>query len=155
MTRAGPITRAALLPAMAGLLATIGALAAAPTQAANCTLSVQEVVFGIYDTLSNQSLDSAGSISVSCDATASFTVALSPGHGTMLGRQMQSGADSMTYNLFTDSLRSVIWGDGTGGTVLANGSGTSVTYAVYGRIPPAQKIPAGVYSDSISVTLTF
>lgn len=155
MTQTGAVVRAARPPAIAGLLLMLGAFAAAPAQAANCTLSVQGVVFGSYDTLSNQNLDSAGSISVSCDSTDTFTVALSPGHGTMLARQMQSGADSMTYNLFTDSLRSIIWGDGTSGTSLASGSGTSATFAVYGRVPPAQKIPAGAYTDSITVTLTF
>ncbi len=155
MTRIGPVMRTARPTAMAGLLLIIGAFAAMPAQTANCTLAVQSVVFGSYDTLSNQNLDSAGSISVSCDSTDTFTVALSPGHGTMLARQMQSGADSMTYNLFTDSLRSIVWGDGTSGTSLASGSGTSATFAVYGRVPPAQKIPAGIYTDSITVTLTF
>jgi spore coat protein U-like protein len=155
VTRAWNLLSAVRPMAMAGLLATISALAAPPTQAANCTLSAQGVVFGIYDTLANQNLDGTGSVSVSCDTNASFTVALSPGHGTTLLRQMQGGADVMTYNLFTDSLRSIIWGDGAGGTALANGSGTSVTYAVYGRIPPGQKIRAGAYSDSITVTLSF
>jgi spore coat protein U-like protein len=153
--RAGYEAPAARPMAMAGLLTFIGAFAAPPTQAAACTLSAQAVVYGIYDTLANQNLDGTGSVSVSCDTNASFTVALSPGHGTMLLRQMQGGADVMTYNLFTDPLRSIIWGDGTGGTSLANGSGTSVTYAVYGRIPPGQKIRAGAYSDSITVTLSF
>jgi len=80
---------------------------------------------------------------------------LSSGHGTMLSRQMQSGAYSMTYNLYSDSLRSIIWGDGTSGTMLVSTSGTSATYAVYGRIPAAQNLPAGSYNDSIAVTLTF
>jgi spore coat protein U-like protein len=155
VTRTGPVMHIGRPAAMAGLLLMLGAFAAAPAQAANCTLAVQSVVFGSYDTLSNQNLDSAGSISVSCDSTDSFTVALSPGHGTMLARQMQSGADSMTYNLYTDSLRSIVWGDGTGGTSLASGSGTGATFAVYGRVPPSQKIPAGVYTDSITVTLNF
>jgi len=73
----------------------------------------------------------------------------------MLSRQMQSGAYSLTYNLYTDSLRSIIWGDGTSGTMLVGTTGTSATYAVYGRIPAAQDLPAGSYNDSITVTLTF
>jgi spore coat protein U-like protein len=130
-------------------------IVAAPAYAVNCTLGVQSVIFGSYDTLSAQSTDSAGSISVSCDSSDSFTIALSSGHGTMLARQMQSGAYSMTYNLYTDSLRSIIWGDGTGGTTLVSTSGTNATYPVYGRIPAAQNLPAGSYNDSIAVTLTF
>jgi len=139
----------------AAWMAAIIALAAAPAYAANCTLQVQGVAFGSYDTLSTQNTDSAGSVSVSCDSPDTFTIALSSGHGTMLSRQMQSGAYSLNYNLYTDSLRSIIWGDGTGSTTLVSTTASSATYAVYGRIPAAQNLPAGSYNDSITVTLTF
>jgi spore coat protein U-like protein len=153
--RGSPMAHPVWPLAVAGILAGIAGLGVGPAQAANCTLTAQGVVFGTYDTLSNQNLDGAGSISVSCDSSDSFTLALSSGHGTMLARQMQSGTASMTYNLYTDSLRSSIWGDGTGGTTLISATATSAIYAVYGRIPPAQNIPAGAYSDSITVTLSF
>jgi len=139
----------------AGWTAAIVVCSATPAYAVNCTLAVQSVIFGSYDTLSAQNTDSAGSVSVTCDSSDSFTIALSSGHGTMLSRQMQSGAYSMTYNLYSDSLRSIIWGDGTSGTMLISTSGTGATYAVYGRIPAAQNLPAGSYNDSIAVTLTF
>jgi spore coat protein U-like protein len=139
----------------AGCVAAIAGFGATQAYAVNCTLGVQSVIFGSYDTLSAQNTDSAGSVSVSCDSSDSFTIALSSGHGTMLSRQMQSGAYSMTYNFYTDSLRSIIWGDGTSGTVLVSATGTSATYAVYGRIPAGQNLPAGSYGDSIAVTLTF
>ena len=139
----------------AGWIAAIAALGVTPVYAVNCTLGVQGVTFGPYDPLSAQSTDSAGSISVSCDSSDTFTIALSSGHGMMLSRQMQNGAYSMTYNLYTDSLRSVVWGDGTGSTTLVSATGTGATYAVYGRIPPAQNLPAGTYNDSIIVTLMF
>jgi spore coat protein U-like protein len=139
----------------AGWIAAIVVFGATQAYAVNCTLGVQSVIFGSYDTLSAQNTDSAGSVSVSCDSSDSFTIALSSGHGTMLSRQMQSGAYSLTYNLYTDSLRSIIWGDGTSGTMLVGTTGTSATYAVYGRIPAAQDLPAGSYNDSITVTLTF
>jgi spore coat protein U domain-containing protein, fimbrial subunit CupE1/2/3/6 len=142
-------------PKAAGWIAAIVALGATPAHAVNCTLGVQGVTFGSYDTLSAQNTDSAGGVSVSCDSSDTFTIALSSGHGTMLSRQMQSGAYSMAYNLYTDSLRSIIWGDGTSGTTLVSTTGTSATYEVYGRIPAAQNLPAGSYNDSIIVTLTF
>lgn len=139
----------------AGWIAGIVAFSATPVYAANCTLGVQSVIFGPYDPLSAQNTDSAGSVSVSCDSSDTFTIAFSSGHGTMLSRQMQSGGYSMIYNLYTDSLRSIVWGDGTGGTSLVSTTGTSATFAVYGRIPAAQNLPAGSYNDSIVVTLTF
>jgi spore coat protein U-like protein len=133
----------------------IGLLAAVPAGAASCTMGIINVVFGTYNTLSASSLDGAGSVSVTCDVTSSFQVALSKGQGSFAARQLQSGVNVLYYNLYTDTLRSLIWGDGTAGTTLVSGSGTAATYTVYGRIPGGQNLPAGSYGDSITVTLNF
>jgi spore coat protein U-like protein len=133
----------------------IGLLAAIPVGAAGCSMGIINVVFGTYNTLSISSLDGAGSVSVTCDVTSSFQVALSKGQGSFAARQLQSGANVLYYNLYTDALRSLIWGDGTAGTTLVSGSGTAATYTVYGRIPGGQNLPVGSYADSITVTLDF
>jgi spore coat protein U-like protein len=132
-----------------------GQLAAVPAGAAGCSMGIVNVVFGVYNTLSASSLDAAGSVSVTCDVTSSFQIALNKGQGSFAARQLQSGANVLYYNLYTDALRSLIWGDGTVGTTLASGSGTAATYTVYGRVPGGQNLPAGSYSDSITVTLNF
>ena len=141
--------------AIAAALAAIGLSATVPAVAASCTVAVIGVSFGTYDTLYGQSLDGAGSLTVTCDVGDSFTMALSSGHGTLLARQMQNGTNVLYYNLYTNTLRSILWGDGSNGTTLVNGSGTSGTYTIYGRIPGGQRLPAGTYNDSITVTLTF
>jgi len=151
MTRPGDARRA--IAAVAMLV--IGSLAGESGWAANCTISVISVVFGTYNTLSLASLDGAGSVAVSCDVTDSYTVALSSGQGTFTARKLLSASNMMYYNLYSDALRSVIWGDGTMGTALVNGSGTGATYTVYGRIPGGQNLPAGSYTDTITVTLDF
>ena len=135
----------------------IGLWGAVPAGAACSTFSIISVVFGTYNTLSATSLDGAGSVTVSCDSGDSYTIDLSSGQGTFAARKLESGANVMYYNLFTDAQRSVIWGDGTGSTGLVSGggTGTSITYTVYGRIPGGQNLPAGSYSDMITVTLNF
>jgi spore coat protein U-like protein len=140
--------------AWAAMLA-IGLFAAVPAGAVSCSMGIVNVVFGTYNTLSASSLDGAGSVSVTCTVSSSFQVALSKGHGSFAARQLQSGANVLYYNLYTDALRSLIWGDGTVGTTLVSGSGTAATYTVYGRIPGGQNLPAGSYGDSITVTLDF
>jgi spore coat protein U-like protein len=137
------------------LLAAAGVLTASSAGAVTCGLTLVGVVFGSYDTLSGQNVDSAGSVSVSCDAGDSYSIALSPGHGTMLARQMQGGTSLLYYNLYTDALRTIIWGDGTSGTATVSASGTGGLYTVYGRIPASQNVPAGTYTDTLTVTLTF
>jgi spore coat protein U-like protein len=126
-----------------------------PAGAAGCSLNAPGVAFGIYDALASASLDGAGTISVSCDAFASYTLALSPGQGTMAARRLQSCGSVLFYNLYTDALRAVVWGDGSGGTALVGGSGTGGSHTVYGRIPARQNVVAGAYSDTIIITLAF
>jgi spore coat protein U-like protein len=133
----------------------LSALGAVTATAATCTFGMVSVVFGNYETLTNTSLDGTGSITVTCDTTDSYTVALSSGHGTLLDRQMQVGSSVLHYNLYSDALRSVIWGDGTSGTSLVSGSAASTAYSIYGLIPGGQKIPAGTYADTITITLSF
>jgi spore coat protein U-like protein len=83
---------------------------------------------------------------------ASFTVSLSSGNGTIADRRMIGGAAQLSYNLYKDSSRVVIWGDGAGGV---SSIGTNVDLPVYGRIPASQNVPANVYLDAITVTVTF
>lgn len=132
------------------------ALAATPLAAATCGLSVQGVSFGSYDFQSSQNLDSVGHITVTCDVSAPFTVALNAGlTGTFTSRTMQSGSHLLSYNLYTDTAHVSVWGDGTGGSTTVSGSGTSVGYPVYGSAPAGQNPYAGSYSDTVTVTLSF
>jgi spore coat protein U-like protein len=151
-TRRGAGVRGRCSLLLAFVVALLGPTVAA---AVNCTLNVQSVIFGSYDALSSQSVDSVGGVMVTCDAFASYSVTLSPGRGTFGARELQSASDVLYYNLYTDALRTFIWGDGAVGTVLVNGSGTTSSQVIYGRIPARQNVPAGVYTDVLTVTLLF
>jgi spore coat protein U-like protein len=61
--------------------------------------------------------------------------------------------DGLRFNLYRDSARQEIWGDGTGNTFVVTGTGTGniISFTVYGRIPGGQRIPAELYSDQINV----
>jgi len=136
-------------------VAGLGLLGAAAAGAANCVLAAVGVVFGNYGTLSNTALDGTGVVTVTCLLTDSYTITLSSGNGTLLQREMLSGTNVLNYNLYTDTARTLIWGDGTSGTSIVSGSGTLATYSIYGLIPGGQNVPAGIYSDSLVVTLNF
>lgn len=140
--------------AFAALAGTLIAATAAPASAATCSVSSPGLAFGSYDALASSSLDGVGNINVSCDVSASFTIALSAGSGSFEQRLMTAGASQLGYNLYTDASRTTVWGDGiTGNTVSATGD--AVTVSVYGRIPARQNVPAGVYADSITVTVSY
>ncbi|MGN6314236.1 MAG: Csu type fimbrial protein [Rhodanobacteraceae bacterium] len=131
------------------------ALLFAPIASATCSLNVQGVNFGSYDFMSSQNLDSTGHVTVTCDVSSSFSIGLSTGAGTYASRTMQNGAHQLSYNLYTDPAHTMVWGDGTGGSVVVSGSGTNVDEVVYGSAPAGQNPYLGAYSDAITVTLTF
>jgi spore coat protein U-like protein len=75
---------------------------------------------------------------------------------------MLRGADQLTYNVYSNSARTQIWGNGTnstftitGGFTLNNNTTRSRNHTLYGRIPPLQDITAGTYNDTLVTTLTF
>jgi spore coat protein U-like protein len=71
---------------------------------------------------------------------------------------MANGANLLNYAVYTDSARSTVWGDGGAGataTIDGTGSGTAQSTTIYGRIPAGQTVPAGSYSDTVNVTVTY
>lgn len=131
----------------------------------SCTVSASGVGFGVYNPFSDSSLDSTGTVTVSCFGLLGgvFQVALSTGgSGTFSPRRMASGANTLTYNLYVDSSRTQIWGDGSGGTSIQSLNcillclGAPQNFTVYGRIPASQTgAHSGTYGDTITVTVTF
>lgn len=124
----------------------------------NCNISATNVAFPASGLLTSQ-INATGTITVQCTAGGAYQVSLSSGaSGTMGARTMlRSGGGTVTYQLYTDSARTRVWGDGSGGTLTATGVGTgaSTNLTVYGAVP-AQTTPApGNYSDTITATISF
>ena len=140
--------------ARAVLACALIAVSASPASAVTCGVSSAGVAFGSYDTLISTPLDGVGTISVNCLLPTPFTVALSAGSGTFAQRQMTAGATQLGYNLYTDATRTIVWGDGISGSTVS-ASGTSVDLSIYGRVPAGQNVAAGVYSDSIVITVSY
>ena len=139
---------------------------------ADCTVSVVGVSFGIYDPYLTTPDDSVGDITVTCTHLSGpaievrYTVTLSTGSsGSFAPRQLRSGPAMLGYNLWSDSGRSSIWGNGSAGTVIVSGAlrvgpgqgngSRSAVHSIYGRIPALQDAAEGDYVDSIVATLTY
>jgi spore coat protein U-like protein len=133
---------------------------------ATCSVSTSGEAFGNYDSIGGQERDTLGTITVTCSGTIGDTVndsiSLTSGSGSYSQRSLSGPSTGLDYNLYTDSSRTVVWGDGTNGTqTLSDGfvlSSSTETrqYTVYGRIPAGQtQCPVGTYNDSIIVTLTY
>ena len=152
-------SRSAKLLAVAALLVLSWGKASAQM---NCIITVAPLTFGVYTPGDLVPLDSTGQLDISCRGqNGLLSVAMSTGtSGSFVSREMQSGVFAMMYNIFVDAARSIIWGDGTGGTTLISlvkqtSGRQDYTLPVHGRIPAQQSVAAGTYADDILITVSF
>jgi spore coat protein U-like protein len=128
----------------------------------NCTIAATGLSFQTGASgLLNQDLTTQGSLTVQCTNNDAYKITLSPGASTVqTARTMvgTAGGATVNYQLYTDSARSLIWGDGTGGTVASTGTGTgnSQTIIIYGKVPAQSPTPRPTtYTDTITATIYF
>lgn len=159
----GHLCRRSLPGALRGAIIAAGlAVLPAPASAApSCAFnSLIPVSFGVYDVLSaSPNINGVGSITIRCQGggPSTFVVSLSTGQSnSYASRVMTSGGNSLNYNLYTSSGRTIVWGNGTGGsntrTVSRN---TTTTLSIFGKIPAEQDVAVGGYLDSITATVQF
>lgn len=146
------------------MLAALLAMLAAPSLAAtSCSFkSSAPVDFGAYDVFSaSANLDGVGSIAIKCHGGGGPTFSVSLGSGMWssgyASRRMRHDGDNfLNYNLYTDVRRTLVWGDGTGGSRTRTAAANSdTTLSIYGGIPAGQDVAAGIYLDNITVTVAF
>ena len=130
-----------------------------------CTINTSSIRFGNYDSFSSTSSDTAGTVTINCTSDvlkANLTLSQSSTSGSFNPRQMKrsGGADLLNYNIYTDVARTIIFGNGVGGTTdvgLKRPTGKPAPWSqmidIYGRIPPGQDIPVGSYSDTLTITI--
>lgn len=131
----------------------------------SCSVEVMPVNFGNYSPFSTEATTGLGKITVNCVAQTagqvSYTISLNTGRGRFLNRAMVLDSRRLQYNLYTDSAYQFIWGDGTVGTNVVNDDysiikgNNSKTYPVFGKIPAAQNIRVGVYTDILTLTVDY
>ena len=139
-----------------------------------CNLSVTPLAFGVYDTLGALDNRVNGDVAIDCrllDPNAaqriSYSIAIGAGNsGSFAQRTMRAPGrtDLLAYNVYLNSVSpATVWGDGTGGAVAATGSITvnkntprrPVSLPMIGVIPARQPVGAGVYGDTLTVTITW
>lgn len=130
-------------------------LVAAPARATNCTVSPESLSFGVYNPFNGSASDTAATITVTCDAETAFEIALGPGSGSVAARTMAAGSDTMAYNLYIDPQRTRVWGEGAGASDTVSAVSAQGYFTVYARAPAGQNLRPGLYTDVISVTVTY
>ncbi|MCI0466362.1 MAG: spore coat U domain-containing protein [Beijerinckiaceae bacterium] len=165
--QAGLLLKAALAAILAACLSH-GAAEAATTTAtfqsqitivADCQIPTTNTLnFGSNGALL-ANVDATTTFSVQCTNTTPYDIGLNQGTtagGTTATRLMTSGSATVSYQMFSDAARTVNWGNTVGtDTVAATGNGAAQSYTIFGRVP-AQTTPApGLYTDTVTITVTF
>jgi len=71
-------------------------------------------------------------------------------------RRMTAGAGKyLVYQVYSDVARGTVWGNTAPTGVALTGTGVSQTLTAYGSVPPAQLVAQGVYTDQLSITITY
>jgi spore coat protein U-like protein len=125
--------------------------------ASNCNVAAQAINFGTQGTI-GVNVDTTGGVTVSCTSGTTYNVGLDGGHANAgpSGRVMSLGAQTVSYGLYIDPARTLVWGNTIGSnTVAGTGSGSPLLIPVYARVPPQVTSGAGVYNDTIVVTITY
>lgn len=68
---------------------------------------------------------------------------------------MALGSQAVTYGLYKDAARSQPWGSAGTQLVTGSGAGAAQNLPVYGRVLPQSTPPAGSYTDTVVVTVTY
>jgi spore coat protein U-like protein len=116
------------------------------------------LAFGVYDPLAAAPADSSSTMSYRCPKGQAVQISLDAGlAGSFSARALTMGTERLLYNLYLDAARTIVWGDGTGGSqvgpgVTTHGAGGTTTVYVFGRVPAGQDVAAGTYADTIRVT---
>ena len=129
-----------------------------------CSVSAPTINFGTYNTIDTISLP-ASDLTVSCNGffgTVTPTVQLSSGSGTYANRIMNDPAgNSLSYNLYTNSSYTTVFGDGTQGTDDYVGTSKTIFFStvnynvpVYAQLPGGQNVAPGSYTTSQPITVT-
>ncbi|MFT3726180.1 MAG: spore coat U domain-containing protein [Hyphomonadaceae bacterium] len=132
-----------------------------------CSVTGNTISFGSYAPTAPGDVKVAADISVTCKAfvlgVISYEIQLGPGiYGTLSDRKMSNGASLLSYNIYTNAARTIIWGDGAGGTgvvgdsyLLALNATRTETVSMYAKLGAGQNVSAGSYSDTIVATVVY
>jgi spore coat protein U domain-containing protein, fimbrial subunit CupE1/2/3/6 len=132
------------------------------TVLSECTVSSSVVNFGAYDPVvanATSPRDSTGTVNVYCTTGTLATVSLDLGtHISGSSRRMLgTTGDFLTYELYRDAARSVVWNT----TNTYSGTSTSKLtpinggFVAYGRTFAGQDVRIGSYSDTVLVTVNY
>ena len=152
--------KVAFLAVAGAALASNGAIAATATSnmtvqaviTGSCTVTAPTMNFGNI-LLTTANTDTQTDLTVNCTNAVPYTVGID---GTVGARTLTNGAQTLSYEIYTDNTFAVPV-DNPGGLNVIPGTGTGAnqTVSIFGRVPVQTTPPAGTYTRTAVVTVTY
>ena len=158
-TAIGAVAMMTLLGPAMGATAT-GNMTVRITIQAECKIQTSsDLDFGTRGVI-DANVDQTSTIGVQCTSGQTYNVGLSAGAGsgatTAVRRMTGPAAATINYTLYRDTARTQLWGVTIGtDTVAGTGNGGVQNLTVYGRVTPQTTPAAGVYTDTVAITVTY
>ena len=156
-----------MIPILRSLPILLLALVPLAAHAADCELTPPDLSFGNYDPADLLPADESALLSLNCHSdsgsseTVSYSISIGTGSSGSYGpRELAGPGDRLRYNLYTDDNRSLVWGDGSGGSQTVDGmleppgNGTAV-HPIFGRLEAGQNVAAGTYADQLTIQVVY
>jgi spore coat protein U-like protein len=126
----------------------------------SCTIVADDLDFGSQTGLTaNNDVNSA--VHVTCTGANPVSVDFNAGTGgasTIAAREMNNGANVVSYNIYTTAARTVPLGQTAGTDTIdftSTGGGTTDDKTIYGRVPAQAAKPNGTYQSTVRATVTY
>jgi spore coat protein U-like protein len=105
-------------------------------------------------------IDVTSTVLVTCTNTTPYNVGFDQGlnGSSVTARKMKGGPSNelISYSIYSDAARTTNWGNTVGtDTVAATGNGLAQTFTAYGRVPVQTTPTPGIYTDTITVTVSY
>ncbi|MDB4191291.1 spore coat U domain-containing protein [Amylibacter sp.] len=144
-------------------LAGTGNLAVSADVDISCSAISGTLDFSDYDTTSEDDHEGAGTITSNCTMGAGVQVRLNHGQyadentptSDPVRKMLGANGDHLTYKLYSDSGRSVVWGNDDTNDVAEVGEGIAATINIYGKMAAQQPATGGAYSDTVGITIVY
>ncbi len=122
----------------------------------SCTVSASPLNFGTHSAMTSH-IDANGALTINCTLGLPYSISLNGGlsNAQPTQRRMTLGSTATIYGLYSNSTRTVPWGNTAGQIVSRTGTGATESVPVYGRVAPQATPTSGVYTDTVVVTINY
>lgn len=127
------------------------------------TVNASDIDFGTHVRSTGATpIDNQGALQLNCSRGTPYQIALDPGLNASsptaaADNRRMTNADGglVPYGLYRDAARTQFWGRVLGtNTVAGTGTAAQQSIPVYGRVASTD-VPAGVYLDTVTATVTY